>query len=463
MKVLLIKPTSYTDGITPPLGLGYLATAIRDAHEVKIVDGPKIHLNRRKFAQILEAYKPDLIGFSVISLDLDVVASYLKLARELLPDAVTVVGGPHPSGDPEEAFYNYIPDLDFAFVGESETGLRMLADFFDEGAPGESELKSVPGLVWKEGVKFHKNPAYFEEDLDSLGFPAWDLMDPRSYPPAPHSAFARAFPVANISSSRGCPFGCAFCAAHNVQGKKLRRRSVSHIMEEIDFLVRKYGARELHIIDDNFTHNRDYALEFCERLARSPHRLTWTCPNGIRLDSLDHELLTAMKRSGCYALAVGIESGSQAVLDNIGKKQTVELVRERVRMINGVGIQAIGFFGIGFPGETAREIRNTIDLSLELPLIRAQYMFFHPMPGTEQYRDIIETHPEKLRAVYSYLGNIAYVEDGLTESQLRWLHRSAFLRFYLRPRQFFQLIASIRGPRHAYYIMRRIIRWMVLS
>ena len=465
MKVLLIKPTlrANTDSITPSVGLGYLATALRPYHEVLIVDGPKIKLNQRKFARILRDFKPDMVGFNLISLDLYITVSYLRVVREVVPNAVTVVGGPHPSGQPENTFHNCKPNLDYAFIGEAERGLSMLAEAIEKNRGSTSGFEDIPGLVWKDNEGFHKNPMYREPDLDSLGFPAWDLMDPRTYPPAPHAAFAKGFPIGNISTSRGCPFNCEFCAAGKIQGRKIRRRSIGHIMDEIELLTKRYGIKELHIIDDNFTFNRDYTLEFCEQLAKRFEWLTWTCPNGVRLDSLDQEMLTAMKRSGCYALAVGIESGSQSVLDRASKKQTIELVREKVELINSMGISVIGFFVLGFPGETAEEIQNTIDFSLNLPLTRAQYMLFHPIPGTDLHAQLSRDHPERLRNVYSSLEKVAYLEEGMTEKQLKMLHRIAFLRFYLRPRQFFELMASIRSPSHAYYIIKRTIRWMVTS
>ena len=462
MKILFVKPTSHTDSITPPLGLGYLATALRPEHEVDIIDGPKVGLNPRKFARILAESKPDMVGFNVVSMDIYTAAVYLKVVREILPEAVTVVGGPHPSGEPEDTFYSYAPDLDYAFVGEAEKGIRVLADILErERRPSDDDLKAVPGLVWKRGHRLFSNPIYRERDLDLLGFAAWDLIDPRTYPHAPHAAFAKAFPVANISVTRGCPFECEFCAARKIQGRKIRRRSIGHVMEEIELLVNRFGTREIHIVDDNFTYKRDYALEFCEKLSRKFKDVSWTCPNGVRLDSLDEELLGAMKRSGCYAIAVGIESGTQAILDRVKKKQTIELVRQRVNMINDAGMIAVGFFGFGFHGETVEEMKNTINFSLSLPLSRAQYMFFHPMPGTDLYHKILKEHPEKLRDVYSTLGKVAYVEDGISESQLRWLHRGAFLRFYTRPRQFAQLITSMRSPSHAYYIVKRVLRWMI--
>ncbi len=462
MRILLVKPTRDTDGITPPLGLGYLATALRPKHEVKIIDGPKQRLNSPKFERILKDYRPEIVGFSIIAQDLYLAADYLRQVRELLPEVVTVAGGAQPSSEPEDTFYTLSPHLRYLFVSEAEKGLPMLADRL-ESDPENIDPGSIPGLFWKEGNKFRSNPVHHEHDLDSLGFPAWNLMDPRTYPPAPHAAFARRFPVATIITSRGCPYGCEFCAARKIQGRAIRRRSVDDVIAEIDLLVKNYGVKEIHIIDDNFTFDRDYVMDFCRKVASKFPGLSWACPNGVRFDTLDGELLENMARSGCYALALGIESGTQEVLDKARKKLTVQSVREKVKLINRAGIFAIGFFILGFPGETMQQMEETVNLSMKLPLARAQYMFYHPIPGTEIYRRLLREHPENFRSPYSSFEKVAYLDDGIDERKFKRLQRSAFLRFYLRPRQFAHLLASIRGPSHAYFIMKRITRWMVLS
>jgi len=462
MKILLVKPTRDTDGITPPLGLGYLATALRPRHEVRIVDGPKERLNPGKFERILKDYRPGLVGFSVVAKDLYLAAGYLEQVRENLPEAVTVAGGAQPSSEPENTYYTCRSSIDYIFVGEAEKGLPMLADRLEDNRR-TLDLNSIPGLFWKEGNEFKRNPVYLEQDLDTLGFPAWDLMDPRTYPPAPHAAFARQFPVATIIASRGCPYDCEFCAAKKILGRKIRRRSVDDVVEEIALLVGDFGVREIHIIDDNFTLDRDYVLDFCEKVSRRFPKLSWACPNGVRLDTLDRELLENMARSGCYALAMGIESGNQEVLDKAGKRQSLETVREKVEMIHRAGILAIGFFILGFPGETIEQMKETVKLSMRLPLTRAQYMFYHPIPGTDIYHRLLREHPENFRSPYSSFEKVAYIENGIDEKYFKRIQRSAFFRFYLRPRQFVHLLRSIKSPGHAYFIMKRIVRWMVMS
>lgn len=465
MKVLLIKPTKSTDAITPPLGLGYLATRIRSRHEVRILDAPLVRLNERKFMRILREFQPDVVGTQMLTMDIVYAWRYLWLAKKINPDCVTVAGGPQPSGEPDGTMHWFGATLDYAFVGEAEEGFDQLLQLLEDDRhnPSLKDLQEVPALVWRDDKHIRVNPLKRVRDLDALGFPAWDLMNPRAYPPSPHAAYARAFPVGCITATRGCPYDCDFCAAGVMQGKKVRRRSVAHVIEEIDLLVNHYGMREIHFVDDNFTYHRDYVLEFCEEKMKRFPKLPWTCPNGVRLDTLDPELLSVMKKAGCYVLAMGIESGSQRVLDLVYKRQTIELVREKVEQIRRAGIEAVGFFMLGFPGERIEDMKETVNFSLSLPLVRAHYMFFHPIPGTPSYKRLLNTCPECFRKVQSSLEMIAYVDKGLTKRQLKYAQREAFLRFYLRPRQFCALFTRIRHPAQVYYIAKRILRWMVFN
>ena len=433
---------------------------------MRIIDGPLLHLNRTRLVRILEEYCPDVVGFQLLTMDFAVVWRYITLVKEFFPTMITLVGGPQPSSEPEGTLHWFGPSLDYAFAGESEEGFSMLLDVIEgstEHRPPTKYLSEIPGLVWRDGARARSNAPRRELNLDALGFPAWDMINPSSYPPAPHAAYARAFPVGCISASRGCPYDCNFCAASITQGKKLRTRSVEHVLEEIEMLVRHYGMKEIHLVDDNFTYYRDYAMRFCEQKSRRFPEIYWTCPNGVRLDSLDLELLDAMRRSGCYSLSLGIESGSQRVLDRARKRQTIEQVREKVELIRKAGMEVNGFFIFGMPGESLEDMQATIRLSLELDLTRSHYMFFHPMPATSEYKRIISECPECLRHVESSLERVAYVEKGLTEKTLKHMQRSAFLRFYLRPAQFFKLFSSLRSPTQIYYLMRRISRWMVFS
>ena len=173
-------------------------------------------------------------------------------------------------------------------------------------------LSKINNIAFRDAVKgITVNTVKLCEDLDSIPNPAWDLIDPRTYPISPHGTFSKSYPVAPIITSRGCPYLCTFCAGFKSTGRKLRRRSVKMVLDEINYLYRVYGVREFHIEDDNFTLQKEYVMEFTDSLCSSGLKIWWACPNGIRADRLDKEMLLSMERSGCYSFGLGIESGSQ--------------------------------------------------------------------------------------------------------------------------------------------------------
>ncbi len=161
---------------------------------------------------------------------------------------------------------------------------------------------------------------------------------------APHGAFFKQYPVAPIITSRGCPFHCTFCGGHIISGRKIRQRSIKNVMSEIELLYRDYGVREIHIEDDNFTFRKDYVLEFCNHMRSKFPNLTWTCPNGVRIDTLDEEMVEAMRSSGCYALSIGIESGSDKILKLMKKSLNIQKIAEKIEMLKKFDIDINAFF-----------------------------------------------------------------------------------------------------------------------
>jgi len=265
LKILLIKPYSRADESIPPLGLGYLATAIRKNHNIEIIDGIKEELNLEKFSLILKEKKPDVCGIQVFTFQIPQVKEYLKKGREISKEVKIILGGPHPSARPDDIF-DFFPQADWAFKGEAEIGLKKLLDLLAEDRINKKTLTEVPGLIWKNDGKTEINQQNFIEDLDSLGMPSWDLLRPDTYPLAPHGGFFKNYPIAPIITTRGCPYSCTYCAGHLVSGKKIRSRSVQNVIDEIKLLYNQYGIREIHIEDDNFTFNRDFVIEFCRKL-----------------------------------------------------------------------------------------------------------------------------------------------------------------------------------------------------
>lgn len=462
MKVLLVNPKLRLDNILPVLGLGYLANAIKDKHKVKILDCMKEDCTLTEYADRLISYKPDVVGIQCFTYDIYIVADYLKVTRRVLPNAITVIGGPHPTAVPDESMKFFGDTLDYAFRSEAEEGLPKLLELIESRAITEEALLRVKNLVWRKGNQIKINPLTYIADVGKLGMPAWEFMPPDTYPKAPFSAFYKRFPVAPIITSRGCPYDCTYCQAGQMSGTRMRYRPLSLVMEEISYLRHTFRVQEFQIIDDNFTLNRKYVMEFCDMLIKNKMDILWTCPNGVRLDTLNDAMVEAMKASGCYVISAGIESGSDRVLQFIKKQETVAVIREKVAMIQKHGINVIGFFMLGFPTETVSEMRQTIQLSKELGLLRAIYFLYHPLPGTELYAQLEQTEEIKnINYDANSFAEIAYTPAGMTKRQLKHIQRMAFLSFYLRPRQFFNLVFSIKSFSHLRFIMKRIYRWLV--
>ena len=458
MKILLVKPYNLSDHIQPSLGLGYLAQSARKDHEVRILDCIKERVDIGRLGAYLKKYSPDVVGFQCYTFDLKFVKSALKTAKNINRSVITAVGGPHPSAMPSETMRYMGRDVDYLFAGEAEASFPKLLDILSNA---KGDLASVPGLVWREEDRVRSNPAFYIEDLDAVGLPAWDLIRPEDYPEAQHGAFFRKFPIAPIMLTRGCPYPCTFCAGKVVSGRKIRKRGIDSVLGEMKMLYKEHGIREFHVIDDNFTMDASYAKEFLKRLKGLGLDISWAVPNGVRMETLDPEMLKLMKDTGLYLISLGIESGSDEILRLMKKGNTVSKIRECVRTINGSGIDVAGFFILGYPGETEESIKKTIRFSLELGLVRANFFTYLPFPGSESY-DQLASAGELDRVDWDnfYFMNAAYVPPGLTRKKLKSLQRLAFAAFYLRPKIMLYNIRSIKSFRHLMFLVKRFFRWI---
>jgi anaerobic magnesium-protoporphyrin IX monomethyl ester cyclase len=455
MDVLLVFPFSRTHYSVPPLGLGYLATALRrQSFDVQILDCTKEKLDLDGFRQRVEEIKPQLVGFQTFSYDFHTVANSLDVVKAIDPTIVTIVGGAHPSGAPRETL-EQLHSADYACRGEGEQSLPLLARRCLRGE--KIEPADIPGLIWRENGAIRMNPPAFVDDLDSLGQPSWDMMDPRAYQFAPQGVFLKSPPVAPISTSRGCPFQCTYCAGKSLTGARIRRRSIPLVLDEVELLYRTYGVREIHIVDDNFTMFRDRVIEFCSGLEDRKLKIHFTFPNGVRIDTLDEELLQILKQAGCYSMIVGVESGSDRVLKIMKKSLTTDTVRRGVELINRAGIDVSGFFILGYPGETREEMRQTIAFSQSLGLDAAHFSNFLPLPGTEATEMLREQG--KLPDIdwsQLFYARVAYAPDGMTANELKRLQRQAYLGFYLRPSVLWKLKGKVKSWHHVHSITLRL-------
>lgn len=451
MKVLLVAPVKdNSSGLAqfPPIGLGYVATALRRAgyREVRILDCILEGLTFEGFAEEVERWRPDVVGVNSWSLSVREVARTLAVVKGADPAITTVVGGPHPSALGPDVLDDF-PDADYAFRGEAEKGAPMLLDYL-RCRPG-SDRELIPGLMWREGKMKRANPRGFEADLDRLGTPSWDLIRPERYA-LPGSLIQK--DTACIITTRGCPFPCTFCSAYLTTGRKLRMRAVSNVMEEIRLLYHCYGIRRFVVFDENITLNHGHIRSFCDAVISSGLDLTFELPNGIRLDTLDGEILALMRLAGfSERVAVGIESGSDRVLGFMKKGLTREKIRAKVDLLNSAGFRPIGYFILGYPTETREEMEETIRFAMELKLYRAGFMPFHPLPGTESYEFLVSRGelPEGFDFSTLATDNIPYSPKGVTPEELERMRKRAIVRFNLRPRVMWDYMRDYNSFRFA--------------
>lgn len=458
MNVLLIRLPVFLDTIQPPLGLGYIASSLTGNNNVKILDCPRGRITNERFRNAILKYKPDVVGIQCYSYGIDKVKKYLEIIKSTNPEIITVVGGPHPTVLLTQTFEYFGDLIDYAIVGEAERAFNLLIKNIESR---EDKAIDIKGVAFKNNGRLVYSRNDFIEDLDSLSFPEWKLIPPNKYPSAPQGAFYKKFPVAPIITSRGCPYVCTFCSAGAVSGRTIRYRTVDNVIEELKYLKRYFGVNEIHIIDDNFTFNKEYVMTFCEEILANGLKFFFACPNGVRINSLNTGMLKLMKKAGFYSVSLGIETGSESILKSIKKGVTLDLIEEKVNLLYKAGIDAVGFFIIGFVNERKQDIDKTIKFSKALKLSRANFMLYHPMPGSEDYEFIADNYGiGRINFQANSFAKVAFINNGISPGSLKRHQLKAFICFYMRFKQILYMIKSIKSVGHLYYITLRLKRWI---
>ena len=448
MRIHLVRPNHHSHLIQPQLALGYLGSYLQSkGHSVRIIDGLLEGLDNQALAARCRG--SDLVGISILS---DYYPQSKDLVRRLKDAGVKVaVGGPHVTVVPDKTREE--TGADFAIAGEGEVTISELAEQLEQGGDGEG----IAGVFTSSGVIPEARGQL--KDLDVLPFPDWDQNPPASYPPAPHGGVAKNFPIAPMTSSRGCPYNCSFCSSPYLWERRIRFRSPENVVDEIEYMVRRYGVKEIHFEDDNLTMRRDHAEGVAEGILRRGLKISWATPNGIRVDKVDRELFALMKRSGLYSVAFGIESADPEVLRRCGKKATVDKVEQAINMASEAGIITQGFFIFGLPGETAESIDRTIRFATESRLDKAQFLILDVMPGTRIWDDL-PSKPDL--STYQSYHDLTYIPEGLDPEVLRKAPSRAFRTFFFsRPRRVVKMLSMIR-PKQLRFVLRRLTDFRII-
>jgi radical SAM superfamily enzyme YgiQ (UPF0313 family) len=438
-----------------PLGLAYLAAVLRDdGHTLQIYDAdcnrnatdidysrledkyPDFvkdinnpdHTVWQEARQVIREFSPDLVGITAMTTKIASAFKVASLCKELSPDVTVVMGGPHGTIKAEETLQIH-PHIDFVIRGEGEVSFSNLVVALEKGSdPGQ-----IHGLSYhqNEGIVHTANGPWIE-DLDTIPFPARDmLMGQETY---------TSEDMGLMMTSRGCPYHCTYCAT-SIWGRRVRYRSVGNVVAEIKLVKERYGTRQFTFKDDSFTINKKRVYELCERFIEEGLDINWDC--NTRVNVINEELLRVMKRAGCNSIKVGVESGSQRILDLVMEKEiTHDQVREAARLFRKVGIHWTGYFMMGVPGETAEDVRATLAFMREVQPDFVSFSVYEAFPGTKLFDIGIErglVQPDRtLEDYYTLLPHQYYAKDP---------HRQVDT---IAPVEFRQLEKELKDAFHSY-------------
>jgi anaerobic magnesium-protoporphyrin IX monomethyl ester cyclase len=411
MNICLINPPRIQPklwgkpSVFQPLDIAYVAAVLERQHKVCVIDAPtegwrnleeidgkryRIGLTNKEISDRIKQWSPDLVvitvpfsGWSKTAFDA------ASAAKSIDKDITTVLIGLHPSARPVDCLLH--PNIDFVVIGEPEQTVFELAGVLEQGKV--ENLKKVRGIAFVKNGRTITTPARpVIQDLDSLPFPARHLLPMEAYFAAVKENPLRGEirkPWTIMITSRGCPYSCVFCTVHVVMGKRWRARSPENVVDEIEQLVHTYHIKQIDFLDDNMTLDKKRMETICDLIVKRGLDIEWYTPSGVRADTLDENLLTKMKESGCKKIRVAPESGVQHVVDEIIKKSlNLKDVEKAVVLSKKVGIKVGCFFVIGLIGETKKNIEDTINYAYKLRRLGADGFIFSiatPQYGTELY------------------------------------------------------------------------------
>ncbi|MBW1721622.1 MAG: B12-binding domain-containing radical SAM protein [Deltaproteobacteria bacterium] len=440
MRVLLLNPPSRDTfrraGILlPPLGLLYVAAAARARrHLVRVAD---LAVERRR---------PDFSSSDVVGIYCD--TSRYPWARELArlakgAGARVVMGGPHPWFCAEEILSS--GHVDAIVKGEGEKVFPDLLDCWENGGdPG-----SIPGLIFPApGGPQDTAPPERIHDLDSLPFPARDLVDLSLY--APSRLGTR--PLMSLHTSRGCPYGCRFCSSTSFDGPKWRARSSENILSELEYLVKDLGYRAVAFLDDNFLGSPERIHQLCEGILQKNLDVHWWCFCRADTAVRNPHLIQHMAEAGARNVFVGVESPSPAQLKRFHKGIGPEQVREAVEIFRKNRIEVLAAYILGAPEESRRDLLATIRFARKLNTQTAQFTLLTPYPGTALYEQLKERITERDWSKFDAV-HAVFDHPRIPRLELQFWLIWANLSFYLRSWK------SIRGLiRYFHHRLKRIKR-----
>ncbi len=380
MKILLIHPPPlksdlHSNTIYPPLGLTYIAGVLRKSdHDVSILDAHAVGSTIQDIVNYVKKDSPDLVGITSTTPGIFNAFSVANAIKNFNPELKVIMGGVHPTVAPEHVLES--SNVDIIVRGEGEITMCELVDALGNG----KQLKKIKGIGYKKNGRIIITPLReLIKDLDSLPYPAYDLLPIEKYT-APTVSKK---PFMTMMTSRGCPYNCIFCGVQSVFGRTYRYHSPERTIEETEYLIENFGVREIFFKDSEFTLKSKRVNEICDLMMKRGIKISWMC-NG-RANHMEKGMVQKMKRAGCRLVTLGIESGDQRILNNLKKQITLDDAKKAVATAQEAGMEVISNFLVGNPGDTKETIEKTIAFAKELGSDYTLFGFIAPFPGTELY------------------------------------------------------------------------------
>ncbi|MFQ5685056.1 MAG: B12-binding domain-containing radical SAM protein [Candidatus Scalindua sp.] len=457
MKILLIYPPIENEvshislqeideerGFLPPLGLLYLATYLKkySNFDVKIIDCNVDSISHNDLPKLIIDFNPDIVGISSMTHFLVDAYKIAAAVKNISNKVITVIGGPHTTIYPITTLEN--PNVDYTIKGEGELAFYKLVLALQKGV-AEEELSSIKGIATKflqrKGAKDTDIELIRIPDLDTLPIPDRTLLPYKKY----YSVLSHSSNIATMITTRGCPYRCIYC---DRMGKKYRSTSAEYVLDEIESIL-SLGIREIFFHDDTFNIEKKRVVDICEAILDKKLKFKWDAR--ARINCADYNQLLLMKRAGCSRISFGVESGNPNVLRNLRKGITLEQVEDVFKWCKELGISSLADFMIGSPGETMKEIQDTIKFAKRLKPDYVQFSIVCPYPDTDLYRLCLENNMIKDDVWLNFSRNPSVDfeppiwNEHFSRHELEMITKKLFKEFYLTPRFIFNEIKKLRS------------------
>jgi len=419
--------------VVQPLGLIQLAAVVRQFREdadIRVLDLRLDDLELTALASYVADFDPHFVGFRTVSRDSHFMNERVKVVRQALPGAILVGGGPHVTACGARAMEE--APFDYAVFGEGEETLRELLEHLHRGG----EAGKIQGLIYRDrdGKICRNEPRGPILELENLPMPLWELLDHEryfammDYPQIP-AHFNACRSLVSIFTSRGCPYHCTFC--HNIFGKRFRARKASHVVDEIEYLMNRFGIRQFDIRDDIFNLDRARVLEICDLIRKRELDIRISFPNGVRGDLMDEELVLALKSAGMFSCIYAIETGSPRLQKMTKKNIDLQKLRRMIHFTSSEDIVTKAFVMLGFPTETREEMAMTVDFALDSAIDFIIAHTVNPFEGTEVAEQVSARgiDVKALRDNFDYL-HVNFSVSEVSAQELEEIKNNLFIRFF---------------------------------